>query len=687
MASLSPLLLLLATLLSFLWAARTPITFALLRRGRALHKKMRKASFPPLRGIAAFAKANWSGYAAIVAISAWWHAQPAQPTATTPSVLAVTTLAYDGTATGLGTCAAPDPDGSSTVLALILLALLALYYRMKRPQADAKPRSRRPRPRHTAKSATAPDGALSKTTFKNKSRNTGNADMSKKGTGKLSTGKKSTGKNDTDTTKGKGQANGNGKERSRGKMRRPEANSRPSRPTSTPTATPTAAPTISVTVNPTMTQTVGGGGRPDDGRPRTPHAPPPPSPSLTTHRREQHRYRDSRSHGDNVFPSEGLFDGYAVTGTSMLPRGERRSRARAHSPSTAPRPTGINVPIYDVDSKTGKPSLRPPQRGKRSKLTKSVIEAVSNDDSLLKGKSLISASGSGLMCLLSAICIAMTGGHSAPVVTQLREAMDSATSAITGLDDNLSDALHTHTGAFATQDETAKTRMLGTVDLIIAAVAVLGSLVGFRVWSTTADGTENGPPLDHLTVVAEMKGTTNNYIDLLLERQHYYVFVNGKPNGSTLDISGCMKNFRIPTPDEAARAVADLANGIAKSATSFARNAQQQQRPKPRRLTRSHTAAPPSAPRSASSEEEESASVRSSTTLSGSTDTDSDSDSSSHDGNASAGSGSNATVSLNPRSTALRRSVRFACPDASDASPAASAAAAPSGMAAPVATA
>ena len=53
--------------------------------------------------------------------------------------------------------------------------------------------------------------------------------------------------------------------------------------------------------------------------------------------------------------------------------------------------------------------------------------------------------------------------------------------------------------------------MLGTVDLIIAAVAVLGSLVGFRVWSTTADGTENDPPLEHLTVVAEMKGTTNNY--------------------------------------------------------------------------------------------------------------------------------------------------------------------------------
>lgn len=300
-----------------------------------------------------------------------------------------------------------------------------------------------------------------------------------------------------------------------------------------------------------------------------------------------------------------------------------------------------------------------------------------DDNSPLKDKKIISASGAGLMCLLSSICIATTGSHSSSVVTQLRAAIDSATATIAKLPDNLRAALHSCTGAFAAPDITTKTRLLEAADLIIAAVAALSSRIGFRVWSTTADGTRNGTPLKSLTVVMEVKGTTDKVIDLVLYDNHYHVGVDGKPNGDTLDIRGCVKNLRIPTPDEATLAVTDLAKAIANSLTLDLTQQRRKQR-------RNRTASPSSSLPSANSEEEESLSDRSSTTLSGSTNTDSESDSPSHDGNASAASG---TVSLNPRANALRRSprVRFAT-DAS-ASSAASSATAPPGTATQAATA
>ena len=182
----------------------------------------------------------------------------------------------------------------------------------------------------------------------------------------------------------------------------------------------------------------------------------------------------------------------------------------------------------------------------------------------------ISGSGEGLLCQLSALCVKLTGRHNTQTVARMKTLIDAAVDVISNMPDTLQAALHRSTGAFATPDMVSPSpRMLEAAHLLVAAASLFEGSLTINVWSTTADGAAKGKKLDSLTKVMNVTGSARSpasTVDLILLPGHYYVAANASVVDGALVINGATPDaLNLPTVADMTTYIRTLAESVVAS--------------------------------------------------------------------------------------------------------------------------
>ena len=194
-----------------------------------------------------------------------------------------------------------------------------------------------------------------------------------------------------------------------------------------PSTVPPASFNVSFNVSPnntnTNTVTQSQGGR---GAQAPPAQQPKPAPKVIMKRGDAPNAK--ATHTD---PTLG---GYAQTHAEETPLGDLYNFQRPPSPKTTP-PRAKSTTFWAV-SPDG--TVIPVSRGSgRLPRDLSLVKDAVSADGPLAGMVVISGSGEGLLCQLSALCVKLTGRHNTQTVARMKTLIDAAVDVISNMPDTL----------------------------------------------------------------------------------------------------------------------------------------------------------------------------------------------------------------------------------------------------------